>query len=528
MISIEPIIQSIIRHLPALIIALPLFAAFITPLVSKLSKHLRSVFCVIIVLLNSVLCFMLGAEVLNKGVITYVMGGLQTALTMPSGRVLPIRIILSIDGFGALMAISASIIAVAITVYSLCFMNKAKSWQMSKYYALCMLVIAAINGIVLTGDLFNLFVFVEILSIASAGIIGVFREEEEAPEAAFKYLVISALSALLVLFGIAILYNQYGALNMAALSSLIKFTFADKIALALMLVGFAMKCGSIPMHMWLPDTYSRAPAPMTPIFVVISQASLYALTRIAFSVFGIKMNTALIGWIVIILGLASLFFGVLMALPQKDIKRLLAYHAISQTGYMLLGIGVGIAVLGNAEAMSSYGMNALNGGIFHIINHALYKGLLFLAVGALIYRLGTSDMNKMGGMAKKMPITTVLFIIGALAIAGIPPFNGFASKFLIYESVFKFNPMLSILAMVGSILTLASFMKVFQSVFLGNIKKEHNDVKEVPYLMIFGMLILAVLVIAIGLFPNVIMERFIEPASNALVNHASFVGAVIP
>jgi multicomponent Na+:H+ antiporter subunit D len=521
-------VEFVIKHLPALIIALPLFTAFIVPILSKINRHMRNALLLVAAALNAVMCFMLGGVIAkhSDGILTYVMGGLNTAITMPSGKVLPFRIILSIDGFSVLMAISASIIAISMIIYSMYFMKKAE--QATKYYALAMLILAALNGIFLTGDLFNLFVFVEILSIASAGIICVFRNDDEAHEAAFKYLIISSLSALLVLFGIIMLYNQYGALNMAALSTLIQYSLADKIALTLMIVGFAMKCGAIPMHMWIPDAYSKAPAPMTPMFIVISQASLYALTRVAFSLFGINMDHALVGWIVIILGLLSMFVGVLMALPQKNIKRLIAYHAISQTGYMLLGIGVGIAVLGNSSAMSSYGTNALTGGLFHIINHALYKGLLFLAACALIYRLGTADLNEMGGMAKKMPVTAILFIIGALAITGIPPFNGFASKFIIYESVFMFSPILAIIAMVVSILTLASFMKVFYSAFLGNAKPEHENITEVPTSMLFAMLILGVLVVVIGLFPGIVVERFIEPASNALINHASFIGAVIP
>jgi multicomponent Na+:H+ antiporter subunit D len=511
---------------------LPLLAAFIIPLINKIrnesgfGKHLRNVFVVLAVLINSLLCFLLSAQIHKSGAITYIMGGLKTALTLPSGNILPIRIILNIDGFGVLMLVSCSIIAVVVMIYSLLNMDKCE--HQSKYYALGMLIVAGINGIVMTGDLFNLFVFVEILSIASAGIISIWRSDKEAPEAAFKYLLISALSALFVLLGIAMLYNQYGALNIAALASMIQYTMLDKVALVLMIVGFAMKCGAIPLHMWLPDTYSRVPSPMAAMFVVISQASLYALTRIAFSLFGINMNTAVVGWIIIILGLLSMFIGVLMALPQKDIKRLMAFHAISQTGYMLLGIGVCVAVLAKPESLNAFGVTALKGSIFHIVNHALYKGLLFLTAGALIYKLGTRNMNEMGGMAKKMPITTILFIIGALAITGIPPFNGFASKFMIYESVFKFNPLLSIIAMVVSVLTLASFMKVFNSAFLGSAKKEYKQVSEVPFTMIFGMLILAVLVVLIGLFPGVVMDKFIEPAANALINNAEYIRMVIP
>ncbi|MBC7240174.1 MAG: NADH:ubiquinone oxidoreductase, partial [Chloroflexi bacterium] len=189
------------------------------------------------------------------------------------------------------------------------------------------------------------------------------------------------------------------------------------------------------------------------------------------------------------------------ALVQKEIKRLMAFHAISQTGYMLLGVGVGLAVLGNPLELKDYGLMAMKGGIFHIINHAMYKGLLFLTAGAVFYRAGTRDLNKLGGLAHNMPWTTIYFIIGAAAIAGLPPFNGFASKLMIYESVYKFNPILSIMAMIVSVLTLASFVKIFQSAFLGPQLPEYKDLKEAPTSMLVGMGILAFVVIFFGLFP---------------------------
>ena len=201
-----------------------------------------------------------------------------------------------------------------------------------------------------------------------------------------------------------------------------------------------MKAGSVPMHMWTPDAYSEAPAAITMVLVAASQASLYALFRILFTVYNISLNVVTVGWIVIVLGILSMFIGVTMAIIQTDIKRLMAYHAISQTGYMLLGVGVGLAVLNNPVAMESFGIKAMEGGIFHIMNHAVYKGLLFLTAGSLFYRTGTRDLNRMGGLANDMVYTAIFFIIGAAAIAGIPPFNGFASKLIIYQSVYKFNP----------------------------------------------------------------------------------------
>jgi multicomponent Na+:H+ antiporter subunit D len=216
-----------------------------------------------------------------------------------------------------------------------------------------------------------------------------------------------------------------------------------------------------------------------------------------------------------------------MAIPQKDVKRLMAYHAVSQTGYMLLGVGVGLAVLGDAAMMDAFGQKAMEGGIFHIINHAMYKGLLFLTAGAIFYQTGTRNLNKLGGLGHSMKWTMIFFVIGALAIAGIPPFNGFASKLMIYESVFLFNPVLSIIAMVVSILTLASFVKVFHSIFMGPKQADYEEVREVPAPMMVGMGILALMVLLFGLFPQQVVDILITPAATALADQSGYIAAVL-
>lgn len=197
----------------------------------------------------------------------------------------------------------------------------------------------------------------------------------------------------------------------------------------------------------------------------------------------------------------------------------MAYHAVSQSGYMLLGVGVGIATHMNIEAFESFGRTAMTGGIFHIMNHAFYKGLLFLTSGVMIYRFGTRNLNKMIGLGHRETFTTIAFIVGALAIAGVPPFNGFASKLLIYESVYKFSPILSMIAMFVSILTLASFLKVFYSSFLGP-KRDDLIVNngKLPLGMTLGMLILCILVILFGLFPGIIVNNIVEPAITGLIS----------
>lgn len=518
--------NSILTHSPALVIALPLLAAFLTPLIGRFSRKGVGYFVSIILGITLVLTLFIANSVLNSGPAVYVFGGSGAGLTLPSGYTIPIRIIFQIDGMGIFMGLITAVVTFLAAVYSLSYMQQHSG--LDKYYGLLLLLATAMFGMEFTGDIFNFFVFFEIASIASVALIS-FRSNlsGEPAEAAMKYMIVSSIAAMMLLFSIGIYYGQYDVLNIATIAKVMQFTQMDKIALILLVTVLAMKAGAVPMHMWTPDSYSEAPAAITMVLVAASQASLYALFRVVFTLYNITLNTVTVGWIIIILGILSMFIGVTMAIIQKDIKRLMAYHAISQTGYMLLGVGVGLAVLGNPVALESYGIKAMEGGIFHIMNHAMYKGLLFLTAGALFYRTGTRDLNKMGGLANNMIYTAIFFIIGAAAIAGIPPFNGFASKLLIYESVYRFNPVLSIVAMLVSILTLASFVKVFHSAFLGPKLEQYKKVEEVPKTMVFAMATLACIIVLFGLFPDVIVRHLVHPAVMALINQTEYTATIL-
>ncbi|AGB05026.1 formate hydrogenlyase subunit 3/multisubunit Na+/H+ antiporter, MnhD subunit [Aciduliprofundum sp. MAR08-339] len=517
--------DAVVQNSPALIIAVPMLAAFITPVISRFSARLRNVWVLSALIFTEILVLLLLYQVYNFGTQVYVFGASPYNLTVPpdSGGI-PIRIIFEVDSMSIFMAFTASTVALAGAIYSTSC-EKEQTGQ-DKYYALLLLMTVGMLGMMLTGDLFNFFVFLEINSLASAALVAYRVDKGIAVEAAFKYAVVSTLGGLMVLFAIGLLYGQYDALNIAMVAHRMQatgFTDLDKIAMALLTVSLAMKAGAIPMHFWVPDGYGKSPGAITAMLVTASQSSLYGLFRMCFTVFGLSANTYTLGWFLIVLGILSMFVGVTMALIQHDIKRLMAYHAISQTGYMLLGVGVGLATLGTA-AFHQYGLAAMEGGIFHIINHAMYKGLLFLTAGAIIYRVGTSDLNKMGGLGHTMKYTMIFFMIGALAIAGIPPFNGFASKLLIYESVYMFNPLLSIIAMVVSILTLASFVKVFHSAFMG---PKVYDVKEVPRPMLIAMGILTFFIILFGISPNIAIHYLVAPAAHALSNPVGYITRVL-
>jgi multicomponent Na+:H+ antiporter subunit D len=239
----------------------------------------------------------------------------------------------------------------------------------------------------------------------------------------------------------------------------------------------------------------------------------------------ISLSTVSLGGIIVVLAIITMLVGVAMALIQTDFKRLIAYGAVAEIGYMFLGIGTGFAVMGNAT-LAETGFQAMQGGIFHILNDALDVGLLFLVAGAVYYATRESSLNQLGGLARKMKITSIFFLIGLLAVAGMPPMNGFASKLIIYESTYQINPILAVVAILSSIMLLAVFVKIFHSAFLGPALPKFKNVKEVPKSMLLAMGIIAGIIIFIGLFPEIVVNTIVEPAAEALRNYIAYTGVI--
>jgi multicomponent Na+:H+ antiporter subunit D len=502
---------SLSSHAPILLIAVPLLGAFAVPLLEKFWRPSRNTFVALTMAVTTCFAGLLAANVFASGGVpsVYVLGGKPFNLPLPSGMRIPIRILLEVDGMSAFMALITALVAFTGTLFSFAYWKNRSGGTM--YFSLLSLLTAGIFGMELTGDMFNFFVFLEVTSIAACGLVGFRVWQGRSQEAAFKTMTLYTLAGLFVLLAVGLLYGQYGGLNIAYLANHVRAGLVDMIALGLLLAGLAMKAGAVPMHMWAPDAYGEAPAPISTVLVANSQASLYGLFRVLFTLYGLTISAASLGWILIALAMLTIFVGVTMALIQNDIKRLIAYGAVSQIGYMLLGIGVGfLTQFTHAE----FGLVAMRGGIFHMINDAACISLLFLAAGAATRATGTRDLNQMGGLAHDMKWTTVFFIIGAFALAGVPPLNGFASKLLIYESSFKASPILGVIAILASILLLAVFVKVFQAAFLGPRLKP--GVRETSLGMLLPMAMLALVIIAFGLFPGFFIDKIVTPAAKAL------------
>jgi len=507
------------EHAPALAIAIPLFAAFAVSLIGKIGKRIRNMWVILSLILTELLVIYLNYEILTNGIHTYALGAALPSLISPGG--FPVRIILEIDAVNALVSFIVISITLAAVVYCWRFMQAISKDRehIDRFYSLLLLFTAGMIGMSFTGDFFTLFVFLELTSVSSAALVSFFRDGESF-EAAFKYMIISAIGALFLLLGIGILYSQYGLLNMAAIAKeiMLHMSFLDKVSLSLIVSAILLKIGPVPLHMWKVDIYQKLPAPLVAVCITSSLVGIYVLSRILFSVFFVMGSLS--GWIIIILGVLSIFVGVTMSLLQKNLKRMMAYAAIAEIGYVMLGIGTGLAA-----ASKDFGFIALSGGILHTLNDALNMGLLFLITGAIFYATKKTDIRDLGGLAHRSASLSALFIIGMLAVSGLPPFNGFVSKLMIYESVFCLNPLLAVVGILGSILMLAIFAKVFVSVFLGT--PYRRKFKKMPASMMAVMWIIALFILFLGMFPEMAINNLVTPAADALINHEAYMGGVI-
>jgi len=446
-----------------LLVAIPLFCGFLFSIFSKKAviAKILSVISACLILVISILLF--------KTELRISVGGWKP----------PLGISISYDGFTAIMIVIVAFISLSSIIYSLGYMKRYTS--QAKYYALFFLMLAGMNGVLITGDIFNMYVFIEIASIASYVLVG-FGVENEELEASFKYIVQGSIGSAFIFVGIAVMYATFGTLNMADIALKMKALNVKGasvyLSLAFFLMGFSLKAALFPFHAWLPDAHPSAPAPISAMLsgLLVKAIGIYSIMRITFSAYGFNES---IQNIFLILGSLSMIIGVLLALGQWDYKRLCAYHSVSQLGYIMIAFGVATPL-------------GIAAGIFHLLNHSVFKSLLFLNAGAVEYVTGTRDLRKLGGIKSAMPIAGSTSMIASLSISGIPPFNGFFSKvMIIFACIAAGHWLYGILAIIGSILTLASFLKVQKFAFFG--KLILKDIKDAPFSMNFTMIMLAIM-----------------------------------
>ncbi|NJE05072.1 cation:proton antiporter [Thermococcus sp. M36] len=506
--------------LPYLIIV-PLFGAFALPMVGLAGKKARELWAVLITAITLGVAAELFYTVWKGGeIIVYTLGAESP---LGQGVPFPIRIVWEVDLLAALFILMVAFVAFVAVLYSTEYMSHDTGLE--KYYALILLLEVGMLGIAMTGDLFNFYVFMEIMSIAGYALVAFRNDTWEGIEAGIKYMFVGSIASSFILLGIVLLYGQYGTLTMAYLAKMIAEnpTFTAKVALGLLIGGLLFKSGAVPVHMWLADAHPAAPSSISAMLsgLVIKIGGTYALARMAFSVFSTGIDTKTVGWIIILFACVTLIVGNAMAVIQTDMKRLFAFSSVGQIGYILLGTGIGLAAYG-----SDVGNIALAGAIYHTVNHAVIKALLFLVAGAVIHQLGTKNLNELSGIARKMPVTSFAFLIGAAAIIGLPPMNGFASKWLIYESSALFNPLVAVIAVIGTAFSLAAYIRVLFT-FLGRPSERVMDAREPGKAMLVPMLLLVAVIIVMGLFPWFISDRIMIPAAKMLENAGAYITAVL-
>jgi len=504
-----------------LLVAVPLAGAFLTMILGRFITGIPRYLALATLLFLAFTSFWLLITA-GTGSSVYTLGGWEPVNGVPIG------LYLIHDGFSALVLCIISFIGLMSVIYSMTYMNKYTSGNY--FYALFCLMTAGMNGVVLSGDIFNIFVFLEISAISAYALVA-FGVGKNELEATLKYQVLGAVASFMILFAIGFIYWKARTLNIAD----IRVAFSEGhdrsyylLVQLMLLTGFGLKAAIIPFHSWLPDAHSSAPSPISAMLsgVLIKAVGIYVIIRLFFNMFEITEGMATM---ITTLGALSMVVGTFLAYVQWDIKRLLAYSSISQMGYVVMSVGIGMLLMARG-IRSDVAALAITGGIFHMINHAAFKGLLFLNAGAIEYSVGTRDLREMGGLAKAMPVTSATSFAASLSISGIPPFNGFFSKLIIIvAAVMGRFYFLAALAALVSIITLAYFMKfqryAFYNMDPGKIKKE---IREVPVPMLLSMITLAVACLLLSLLalPG-IRESVLSPATDILMDQLKYSSQII-
>jgi len=467
-------------HLSLLLVVVPLIMA---PIVAILPRARLAWF---VALLVAVVCALLAGiqlwNIVNGGAISYELGGWAP----------PWGIEYRIDAVNAFVALIVAGITALTLPYALLSVEKEiPKQQIPFFYALFLLCLCGLLGITQTGDIFNVFVFLEISALASYGLISLGRHRQ-ALTSAYQYLIMGTIGATFFLIGVGLIYSQTGTLNFADLAERLPAVFEHKTVhtgFAFIVIGVALKLALFPLHLWLPNAYTYAPTVVT-IFLAATatKVAVYLMLRILFTIFpdNFVVNTPIFD-LFIILGIAGILIASLYAIYQMDIKRLLAYSSVAQIGYMALGIGLA----------STAGVMAT---LLHLFNHALMKGALFMAVGAIIYRLGSCRMDNINGLGRVMPWTFGAVIIGGLSLVGIPGTAGFVSKWYLILAALEQQAWISVaVILVGSLLAVVYVGKIIEALYFKAALEANKSIKEAPLLLLLPTWTLALANIYFGL-----------------------------
>lgn len=411
------------------------------------------------------------------------------------------------DNLSAFVAVAICFFALIVAVYSSRFIERATG----RYFGYLLMALGAALAGVLANNLIILIVAWGFLA-AMLYLMVAFNETDGAALAAKKALIIAGSTDAFMIFGIGLAWMISGTFSMDKMRIPLNTLPAYVAYFAIVIAVFA-KTGAMPFHSWLPDAAENSPAPVTAYLPASLDklVGIYLLMRASTDLFIVNNITNLV---LMAAGSATLVLAVIFTLVQRDFKRLLGYNAVSQVGYMVIGIGTGTPI-------------GIAGGLFHMLNHAIYESCLFLSGGNVEKRTGTSAMDDLGGLAKPMPVTFICFLVAALSLSGIPPFNGFVSKWMVYQGIIESSKSMGyiwivwlVAAMFGSALTVAGSMGLMHTIFLGRPSQKTENVREVSPAMTIPIMILAALCIVFGIFAFVLpIPLFISPAVKGVISY---------
>jgi NADH-quinone oxidoreductase subunit M len=425
---------------------------------------------------------------------------------------------LSVDGISISMAIITMVLMLAAAVYSINYMEGKKNLPI--YYALLSLLFVGLVGVFITSNLLFFYFCWELMLVPAYFIVGGWGYKDSY-KASFKFFVFTHAGAVFVLLGIGAIFMLTGSVDYRTAATQLLTANPELVRWILIAVtaGFAVKMAIVPVHMWLPDAYAEAPAPMSALLGgVLTSAGAYAVVRVSMGIIfpavaGTPFGIDFLHWLAIF-GVVSAFFGSFVALAETDIKRIIAYSSISHMGYILFGVSLIPVTLATAGTVVQ---NAMTGTVMHIVTHALSKGLFFLAAGAVMQVLAIRNIKEMGGLAGKMPVTGISSTIAALSLAGAPPFACFISEFFIFMGAFQvisvdnFYIIPTVLMLAATAFSLAYALRFTTQVFLGPSKNPtliagERKKLEVPLYMQLGMVLLVILVVLVGVYPSFFMN----------------------
>lgn len=481
-------------------IALPLLATPVVYLIGRLARDggRAARWTALIALLITWVPFSQAAADLGDGAQTYTLGAVS----------------LRLDDFALLLAALSLGLGTLVTLYSGPYMQAEDGQE--KYYASLVAVVGIMIGLGCAADLFNLWVWFEAMAIATFLLVAFYHEQPASLEAGVKYLVQSAVGSALVLFGIALVLAETGALDLAEIRAQADNATILLAAGALMTIGFGVKVAMVPLHTWLPDAHSQAPSGISAMLSgVVIEAGLVALLRALGALGGV---TGSWGELLMLFGALNMAAGNLLALRQKQVKRLLAYSSLAHVGYMLAGVGIAIYA---REATGA------QGALFHMLNHGLMKGLAFLAAGALLYTLhvaagdhGPLTVRDLDGAASRYPLIALGLSVAVLGLGGLPPLAGFMSKWQIFAAGFETRnhwiEALAIFAGLNSVLSLGYYAPLVNAAYRHAPSEAVTKGQPVPALLQAPVIALTVAVIAVGVWPP-LLQWLSEPAGRALL-----------